>query len=132
MQAPRSGLLTFAPSSGKVKNLTTFGYFHFTASYKIKTDMPVGILTLYLHIPGCRSLKEKRSQIRPVIARLHKEFNVSVAEIDLLDSWDQSVIACALIANDKNHIQRSLQKIIGFTENSWKNMYVADQQIELF
>jgi uncharacterized protein YlxP (DUF503 family) len=93
--------------------------------------MPVGILTIHLHIPGCRSLKEKRSQIKPVIARLHKEFNVSVAEFDLLDSWDQSLIACAHISNDKIHTQRTLQKILEYTEHNWKNMYIADQHIEI-
>ncbi|MBS3752567.1 MAG: DUF503 family protein, partial [Anaerolineales bacterium] len=31
--------------------------------------MRIGLLTLHLRIPGCASLKEKRSQIKPLVAR---------------------------------------------------------------
>jgi uncharacterized protein YlxP (DUF503 family) len=41
--------------------------------------MSIGILTLEIQLPGCKSLKEKRSRLKPLIARLHREFNVSVA-----------------------------------------------------
>ena len=60
----------------------------------------LGLLTLHLHFPGCASLKEKRGRIKPLIARLHREFNVSVAEMDLQDKWQESVIGCAMIGND--------------------------------
>jgi len=43
--------------------------------------MSVGILRLSFRLPDCHSLKEKRGQIKPVIARLHREFNISVAEV---------------------------------------------------
>ena len=42
-------------------------------------------LTIHLHLPACSSLKEKRGRIKPLMARLHREFNVSVAEMDLQD-----------------------------------------------
>ena len=61
----------------------------------------LGILTLHLHIPGCKSLKEKRSQLKPLLSRLHKEFNISVAEMDAHDVWQSTVIACAVVGNDK-------------------------------
>ena len=52
--------------------------------------MPRGImlatLTIHLRLPGCASLKEKRGHIKPLLNRLHREFNVSVAEMDLQDS----------------------------------------------
>jgi uncharacterized protein YlxP (DUF503 family) len=43
--------------------------------------MIIGILTLQVQIPGCKSLKEKRSRLKPLIARLHREFNISVSEL---------------------------------------------------
>ena len=46
-------------------------------------------LTIHLHLPTCGSLKEKRGRIKPLIARLHREFNVSVAEMDLQDKWQE-------------------------------------------
>ncbi|MCJ7659178.1 MAG: DUF503 domain-containing protein, partial [Anaerolineales bacterium] len=65
--------------------------------------MSIGILTIKIHLPGCSSLKEKRRRLKPLIERLHREFNISVAEIDHLDVWQTSMIACAPVSNDHRH-----------------------------
>jgi uncharacterized protein len=93
--------------------------------------MMVGILTVYLHLPGCTSLKEKRSRLKPLLARLHREFNISVAEIDRQDAWQEAVIACALVSNQDGHIQRSLQTVVNWIEGSWPDVSLVDDQIEL-
>jgi uncharacterized protein len=93
--------------------------------------MPIGLLTLHLLIPGCNSLKEKRSYIKPVLARLHREFNISVAELDRQDMWQESVIGCALISNDHDYTQRALQKVVGFTQQSWPELELLEHHIEL-
>ncbi len=94
--------------------------------------MSLGMLTLLLHIPGCTSLKEKRSRLKPLLARLHREFNVSVAEVSHLDAWQEVEVACALVANDPAHIQRSLQKIVDWVESYWPDVEVSDEQLEIF
>ncbi len=93
--------------------------------------MSIGILTLHLYIPGCNSLKEKRSRIKPLINRLHREFNISVAEVDHQDKWKDAVIACALVSNDHVHIQRSLLEIIHWVETSWHDVSIVEQNIEI-
>jgi uncharacterized protein YlxP (DUF503 family) len=93
--------------------------------------MRVGILTLEILIPGCSSLKEKRRRIRPLLARLHREFNISVAEIDQQDTWQNAVLACALVSNDNSHTQRSLQKVIHWIESSWPDLTLIDERIEI-
>ena len=35
--------------------------------------MSLGLLTLQIQLPGCSSLKEKRSRLKPLLARLHAE-----------------------------------------------------------
>jgi len=90
------------------------------------------MLTLHLHLPGVSSLKEKRSRIRPILARLHKEFNVSAAEVDALDAWQETVIACALVSNDSGYTQKALQEVLDFTERTWPDSPVIDYKIELF
>ena len=42
--------------------------------------MPVGLLTLELHIPDAQSLKDKRQVLRSLKDKLRREFNVAVAE----------------------------------------------------
>ncbi len=93
--------------------------------------MTVGLLTLYLNIPGCSSLKEKRSRLKPFITRLHREFNISVAEIDRLDAWQETVVACALVSNDTSHTHRTLQQIVRWVETSWPDLSLFDDQIEI-
>jgi hypothetical protein len=53
-----------------------------------------------LSLPGCSSLKEKRSVVRSLRDRLRKRFNVSVAETDLQDVLDRAVLTIALVASD--------------------------------
>jgi len=76
--------------------------------------MPVSSLVVTFSIPGCKSLKEKRSRIRPVIARLRREFNLSVSEIGHQDAWQLCTLGCAIISNDANFNQQVLQKTSGF------------------
>ena len=49
--------------------------------------MVIGTCTIELHIPGNGSLKGKRRVIKSIIARVHNEFNVSIAEVDNQDLW---------------------------------------------
>lgn len=92
--------------------------------------MPIGLLTLHLEIPGCASLKEKRSRIKPLLVRLHREFNVSAAEMDLQDRWDETIIACAWVGNDVVHIQRSLQTIATWVDHNWADLNLIDDHLE--
>ena len=92
--------------------------------------MPVAALTLHLLIPGCLSLKEKRGRIKPLLSHLHREFNVSCAEIDRLDFRDEAVIACAVISNDAVHCRRVLQSVIDDTTSHFHDLELVNQQIE--
>jgi uncharacterized protein len=93
--------------------------------------MPVGLLLLHLLIPGCVSLKEKRSRIKPLLARLHREFNVSAAEYDLMDAWQESVIACAWVSNDPDHTRRSLEQVTRWIEKNWPDVTLIDDKLEI-
>jgi uncharacterized protein YlxP (DUF503 family) len=93
--------------------------------------MPVGILTVHLQLPGSSSLKEKRGRLKPLLTRLQRQFNLSAAEMDCLDAWDEAVIACALVGNDTVHVQRSLQQVAHWIETSWLDVEVVTDEIEL-
>jgi uncharacterized protein YlxP (DUF503 family) len=91
----------------------------------------IGVMTLHIYLPGCTSLKEKRGRLKPLLARMHREFNVSVAEMDLQDKWQESVVACALVSNEPAHLQRSLQNVAGWVEKNWLDLTIIDHKIEL-
>jgi uncharacterized protein YlxP (DUF503 family) len=90
----------------------------------------IGILTIHLHLAGCASLKEKRGRIKPLLHQLHKKFNLSVAEIDRQDMWQEAVIACALVNSDGAYIQRSLQVVVKWVHGNWPDGDVIDEEFE--
>jgi uncharacterized protein YlxP (DUF503 family) len=93
--------------------------------------MAIGILTMQIQLPGCKSLKEKRSRLKPLIARLHHEFNVSVAELNRQDIWDEAIVGCAILGNEIKYTQTSLQTIIHWLNRNWPDIIVVDDHIEI-
>ena len=92
----------------------------------------IATLTIHLHLPGCASLKEKRGLIKPLISRLHREFNISVAEMDLQDMWQEAMIVCAMVGNDHAFLQSALQNVAKWVEGNWTDGDVWEQRIEVY
>jgi len=93
---------------------------------------PYGMLVMMFRIPGCRSLKEKRGLIKPLIADLRKKFHVSVAEVDSQDSWQETVISCALAGSDRVTVEKCLQAIPGYCENAHRSFQLIHQEMDIF
>lgn len=74
----------------------------------------IGVLTLEIYVAESHSLKEKRHVVKSLKDRLRDRFNVSVAEIDHLDSWHSSVIAVVTVANDRVRAEQVLQAAESF------------------
>ncbi len=74
--------------------------------------MPVGLLTLELHIPDAQSLKDKRQVLRSLKDKLRRDFNVAVAELEHHDTWQRSVIGIVTISNEEKHLREVLQKVL--------------------
>jgi uncharacterized protein len=93
--------------------------------------MAVGILTLNIELPGCHSLKDKRSRILPIIHRLHEQFNISVSETAYQDAWQLTEISCALVANDRIFIEKSLHEVIRYLESHWPDEILRREELEI-
>jgi uncharacterized protein YlxP (DUF503 family) len=74
--------------------------------------MPVGLLTLELHIPDAQSLKDKRQVLRSLKDKLRREFNVALAELEHHDAWQRSVIGVVTLSNEEKHVREMLQKVL--------------------
>jgi uncharacterized protein YlxP (DUF503 family) len=88
-------------------------------------------LTIHLHLPACASLKEKRGRIKPFIARLRREFNVSVAEMDLQDKWDEAIIVCAMVGNGHTFLRSALGNVAKWVEGNWPDGDVWDTKMDV-
>jgi len=93
--------------------------------------MPVGLLTLEIHIADARSLKDKRQVIRSLKDRLRAQFNVAVAELDHQDLWQRGLVGVVSLSADAQHLQQSLQAIVAESERLLGRDLVG-HEIELF
>lgn len=93
--------------------------------------MVIGVATLELHIPMNGSLKGKRSVIKPIIARLRNDFNVSVAEVDEQDSLRTAVIAVACVSSDQDYAHGLLMKVVESVERMRMDAELVDYSIEM-
>ena len=93
--------------------------------------MIIGGLTLQLRLPMSHSLKDKRSIVKSVIARLRNEFNVSVAEVAEQDLRQLAVIGVACVSGEGNHARQQLQAVIDWVYENRPDVDVIQTDIEL-
>lgn len=65
--------------------------------------MFVGTLSFDLLLGDVRSLKQKRSLVRPVVAELRRRFDVAAAETGHLDRHRRAEVAVAVVSADAAH-----------------------------
>jgi uncharacterized protein YlxP (DUF503 family) len=66
--------------------------------------MWIGWLEFDILLGDVRSLKEKRSVVRPIVAELQRRFAVSAAETGSLDLHRRAGIGVAVVAADRAHL----------------------------
>lgn len=93
--------------------------------------MHIAALSIELRLPGCRTLKEKRSTLKSLLAAVHREYNVSAAELDHLDDPGSSILGCVVVSNDSAHAQRVLGRIPGWIEGHRPDVQVLDSALSM-
>jgi len=79
--------------------------------------MVVGIMTVELSLGDIFTLKEKRQIVKSVIERIKSRYNVSIAEVDMLDVKRRAVIGMACVSNSQQLVDRQLDLILNFLES---------------
>jgi uncharacterized protein len=92
--------------------------------------MPVGLLTLELHIPDAQSLKDKRQVLRSLKDKLRRDFNVAVAELEHHDAWQRSVVGIVTISNEEKHVRETLQKVLDKSDHILGS-FLINQAVEI-
>ena len=75
--------------------------------------MTIGLLTLELHLPQSRSLKDKRHVVRSVKERLRSRHTVAVSELeDGADLWQRASVAVVSIASRRDPLEALFETIV--------------------
>ena len=85
-----------------------------------------------IHIPGSRSLKDKRSVVKSLVMRLQKHFNISVAEVDDHDLWQMATIGLACVSNHNNRVDEIISAAINLIERDFPTIEIVEKETELF
>ena len=93
--------------------------------------MPVGLLTLEIHLPYSHSLKEKRAVLRKIRDRLRSRFNVAVAELDHRDVWQVATLGVVSISDSQPLLDAVLRDVLRESEKVLGED-VAYHEIEFF
>jgi uncharacterized protein len=76
----------------------------------------VGLVTCELHVPGARSLKEKRRAVKSFVDRAHKRHRVSVAETGYHDVHQRAEIGLAVVAGSEGAVAHLLDSLRSLTD----------------
>jgi uncharacterized protein len=72
--------------------------------------MHVLALRIELHIPDCRSLKAKRSVLRPIVEGLRRRHAVAVAETAHQETWQRAQIGVVAVSGGQRHAQEIIDE----------------------
>jgi uncharacterized protein len=92
--------------------------------------MVIGLLTLELHFPGARSLKDKRQALRSLETRIRNRFNVAIAEVEHQDLWQRARLAVVSVNTDHSHLESTLNSVAGEAGTA-RNIELLDAHTEI-
>ena len=93
--------------------------------------MIVGTARLTLYLPENYSLKDKRHDVKSLIARTVNQFHVAAAEVGDHDNWTQAIIGVAYVSTEARHANEVLSKVVNFIENNLQEGGLQDYEIEI-
>jgi len=89
----------------------------------------IGIGRWVLHLPGCRSLKAKRSVIRGLRDRMVTRFHVSAAETDLQDRASMAELSACVISGDRRQVESTIGHLDAFVRSD-PRAHVVESETE--
>lgn len=92
--------------------------------------MLIATCVIKLSLAGVSSLKEKRRIVKSILARLPRQFNLAVAEVDCQDVWQTAVIGLVTVGNDNGLLHRQLEKAVTWLAEFRPDLPIDDYWIE--
>jgi len=88
----------------------------------------IGVAVWQLHLHGCSSLKEKRSVLKSLKARLQNELKLSAAETAYHDVLQRAEIAACVVSTDQPHANSVLDSADRVVAAEYRARIVEDSR----
>ncbi len=93
--------------------------------------MIIGVLRIRLVLREAYSLKDKRRVLKSLKDRLSDKFNVSIAEVDHQDEWQQATLGVAMVGTDTRYVNSVLSKLVDHLRFA-PGAELVDYELEMF
>ena len=93
--------------------------------------MVVGTLRISLFLPENYSLKDKRHDVKSLLARVMNQFHVAAAEVADNDIWTRATIGIACVSTDARHANEILSRVVRFVEGNLQEGGLEDYEVEI-
>ncbi len=80
-----------------------------------------------LHLPECRSLKAKRSVLKPIVEGVRRRYGAAAAEVGHQDQWQRALVGVAVVAGSHRHAGEVADEVERFV---WSNPEVQVLDVE--
>ncbi|MCD6540887.1 DUF503 domain-containing protein [Candidatus Bipolaricaulota bacterium] len=92
--------------------------------------MHIRLLEVRLRLYRVANIKERRSVVEGLVARLRRQFNVSVAEIPSQER-DLVILALVNVSSDGAYAEGMMEEIVEKLQGS-REFYLEDHKLEVF
>ncbi|HLE61055.1 MAG TPA: DUF503 domain-containing protein [Thermoanaerobaculaceae bacterium] len=97
---------------------------------EVESPLFVAIAEIELHLPGARTLKDKRQDIRSLVERLRHRLTVLVVESDHQDLHQRAALAVSAMATDAEAARGTVARALDLVHESFSGV-VLDERVKL-
>ena len=96
----------------------------------VESPLFVAIAEIELHLPGARTLKDKRQDIRSLVERLRHRLAVLVVESDHQDLHQRAALAVSALATDAEAARGTVVRALDVVHETFQGL-VLDERVKL-
>jgi hypothetical protein len=93
--------------------------------------MVIGVCQITLHLPDSHSLKEKRQIVKSIIARVHNQFEVAIAEVENNDRWQIATLGMSCVSNSSQRASEVLEHVRNYIEETRPDLIISNMETEI-
>jgi uncharacterized protein YlxP (DUF503 family) len=96
----------------------------------VESPLFVALAEVELHLPGARTLKDKRQDVRSLIERLRHRLTILVVESDHQDLHQRAALALSALATDAEAARGTVARALDLVHDSFPGV-VLDERVKL-